>query len=450
MRPTDSNSNHVFSFMKRSLCFIQTNANKRKYFFQMKLHNNCTNKNTELRFYTQYLTCCFNSYVKCMFCFCSIRQTTAQSLNSRNKSYVLSHQISPSLSDLDLNTNNSSEIRIADLTSVTFGEARRFNSSPKASLAMPFLNKLNKARLNILLLYAMAFVYLLPQLFEKRIAFVEIEKKTYVFPELTEFGRSKLYRQLFHLWFYLLSVYLVPFVLIFTFNFILLRAFLSSKKRCRRYIIKKEQNDAILRENRSLSAQNIDLDINDNNNTSTKPSVSLAVKSNNLTVVSSHSLNPPTNLSSISVETTREISTSKSVTLLAAETNEQPQQKQHLHPLTLPPAPHQSQHKLPEIVRSNTFRRKSNSFKMTNRSRSLTLTLFGVVFVFAICHLPAAIAKVVYVFYPKYEFELNNKNLLVSLWADFANFLIMLNSSINFMLYIVFGPGRFREVNFFI
>jgi hypothetical protein len=78
-----------------------------------------------------------------------------------------------------------------------------------------------------------------------------------------------------------------------------------------------------------------------------------------------------------------------------------------------------------------------------SRNRSLTFTLFGVVAIFFICHLPAAITKITYVLFPKVEFEKNS--MFASVFLDVSNFLIMLNSSINFLLYIVLGPSKFRE-----
>ena len=82
-------------------------------------------------------------------------------------------------------------------------------------------------------------------------------------------------------------------------------------------------------------------------------------------------------------------------------------------------------------------------FKDNRRNRALTVTLFGVVASHIICHFPAVIAKIVYVLFPSIEFE--SKSLVASVCLDLSNFLIMLNSSMNFVLYVVFGPGRFRE-----
>lgn len=87
---------------------------------------------------------------------------------------------------------------------------------------------------------------------------------------------------------------------------------------------------------------------------------------------------------------------------------------------------------------------KKSKAKISKRSRALTLTLFGVVILFGVCHLPALISRILWVVHPEMEFK-HNKNLLVSLFADISNFLVMLNSSVNFILYIVFGPGKFRQ-----
>jgi hypothetical protein len=97
--------------------------------------------------------------------------------------------------------------------------------------------------------------------------------------------------------------------------------------------------------------------------------------------------------------------------------------------------------------RIQNFRRRSSariaSMKLDSKGRALTLTLLGVAIIFFICHFPAAIAKVIYVLYPRIEFE--QKSRFASICLDISNFLIMVNSSINFLLYIVFGPGKFRQ-----
>ncbi len=222
-------------------------------------------------------------------------------------------------------------------------------------------------------------------MFEKKLIYIDIENRTYVFTKLTQFGQTKLYRQIFHLWFYLIAVYIIPFVLILVFNMLLLRTFLKSKKKCERYKLKRSPTLVI----NDLSSVYSNCNNNNNNN------------SNNNNNEPSTSLCEP---------------------------------------------------KLTENWRNRT-RSVNISFKASLRSKaqmgdvcrnkSLTLTLFGVVAIFFICHLPAAITKITYVLFPKVEFEKNS--VFASVFLDISNFLIMLNSSINFLLYIVLGPSKFRE-----
>lgn len=87
---------------------------------------------------------------------------------------------------------------------------------------------------------------------------------------------------------------------------------------------------------------------------------------------------------------------------------------------------------------------KINSVKICKRSRTLTLTLFGVVVLFGICHLPSIISRIFYVAFPELEFKYRN-NIFFGLFTDISNLLVMINSSLNFILYIVFGPGKFRQ-----
>lgn len=314
------------------------------------------------------------------------------------------------------------------ITSPNQSNKETFNKE-RTTLKRPPLIKpsLWSARLNIILLYLFALVFLIPQLFEKRIILIEIDSKHYLFTELTEFGKSKLFRQIFHLWFYLMSVYVVPFILIFTFNFILLSAFLNSKKKCKQYLIKKqEQNEILIRETKSVSANNLD-ELNEIKS----PLIINSNNKNNLTVSITH-----TNLSSISIDTK---DCSSSVVISDARS---PNKKSNL--VELSPSIQRLKPEQP-VSHRLTLLRKQNSARITNRSRSLTL-LLTVVCVFGVCHLPATISKIIYAVYPMFEFQ---RNYLILL-PDVANFLIMFNSSINFLLYIVFGPGRFRDESKFI
>lgn len=156
------------------------------YFFHIDLKNNFNYKTYEVRFYKKYLRNCF-------YCFCTFKSKYENAENKNGDTNKTSH---------------------------------------------PQINELTSSRKTICILYLLAFVYLIPQMFEKKIIKMKIDGIIYLFLSVTQFGESKIFRQFFHLWFYLLFVYIVPFLLIFIFNLLLLRTFLDSKKRCQRYKLK--------------------------------------------------------------------------------------------------------------------------------------------------------------------------------------------------------------------
>lgn len=251
------------------------------------------------------------------------------------------------------------------------------------------LRKLRKARCVIILLYVLSIIYLIPQWFEKRIVFVDVYTKTYIFTEMTQFGLSKIYRQIFHLWFYLIAIYLLPFFLILISNGILLKTFVESKRKCQQYKLRIDAKDILRQRTTSLGESSV---------SGCKP----VMLSQKFTVLKSN------------IQSTSDLSDRMSlVSDLSIEIN------------------------IAKSVKESGHHRVT----VKSKSKALTLTLFGVVAIFFICHLPAAITKAIYVLYPKAEFE----NSVASLFVDFSNFLIMFNSSVNFLLYIVFGPARFRR-----
>lgn len=270
--------------------------------------------------------------------------------------------------------------------------------------------KINKARWVIFVLYLIALIYLIPQMFEKRISYIEIQHKTYVFTTITELGKKRWFRQIFHLWFYLVAIYILPFLLILVFNLMLLRTYLISKKRCQRYKLRTDPNK-ILRDYNSNAGTNI-IDGNE-----TRMSISTCKSTNRINGSFSAVFTDTTNATS-SCSASKQIS--NDLTSVTTAT--------------------------PMSTRFQNFRRRSSariaSMKLDSKGRALTLTLFGVVAIFFICHFPAAIAKIIYVLYPRIEFD---KSRFASICLDISNFLIMVNSSINFLLYIVFGPGKFRQ-----
>jgi hypothetical protein len=241
-------------------------------------------------------------------------------------------------------------------------------------------SKITRARLIIILLYMVSILYLIPQWFEKKLTYIEVQHRVYVFTTITDFGQSKLYRQIFHLWFYMFAIYIIPFLLILLFNLILLKTFMNSKKRCSQYKLKNDPS-VIIKEGTSIAG---------------------AVT------------NDCTNVDNVTITSLTRLSVRPSIV------QQQP--------------------------RASTSPRISlainiNRMKVINKSRVLTLTLFGVVAIFFVCHFPAAVCKIIYVLYPRVEFE----SVLASFFLDLSNFLIMFNSSINWVLYIAFGPGKFRQ-----
>lgn len=191
----------------------------------------------------------------------------------------------------------------------------------------------------------------------------------------------------------MLAIYIFPFALILLFNILLLRAFFISKKRCQQYKLRTDPN-RILRDYNSFASniENVE---------------------NNLIELKEHTTHPGTTRFSPSI-----VSDVPSVMSFQKQSSRR---------------------------RSSTTNRmhSSTNKSVSNRGRALTLTLFGVVAIFFICHFPAAIAKIIYVLFPEIEFE--DKSAFASICLDLSNFLIMVNSSINFLLYIVFGPSKFRQ-----
>lgn len=190
---------------------MQDEASQRNYFCRINLRNNCSHQTYELKFYTkawQYL-----QHKLCLYCFCTFepRYQTDQEPEYSKSMYDFAGTVV--------------EVQNVDERYPTLqrrpSQAMRINS-----------RKVNKARCVIFVLYMIALVYLIPQMFEKRLSYIEIQHKTYVFTVITDFGRQRWFRQIFHLWFYLVAIYILPFFLILIFNLLLLRTYLISKKVC--------------------------------------------------------------------------------------------------------------------------------------------------------------------------------------------------------------------------
>ncbi|RNA12285.1 FMRFamide receptor [Brachionus plicatilis] len=330
---------HFLSSIKRRKCtlnYARTNSSpSQSYMCHVNLKNNCTQKTYELKFYSKK-----NLLVP--LCWCSVRLSE----HSQLKDLSL-------ISALEKNTE-----------------------SLKSQVTTR--KKVKKVKLTIIILYFVAIVYLIPQMFEKKLTSLEIQHKTYVFTTMTSFGQTRLFRQIFHLWFYMIAIYIFPFILIMVFNLVLLRAYFKSRNRCKKYKLNRDPSQ-ILKDYNSVNtncdeASKADVELKE-----TTLGSNLAPK---FSIASSLSFNKPSSSPNL------------------------------------------------------------QNVKNSHRGRALTLTLFGVVAIFFICHFPAAIAKIIYVIYPSVEFD---KSAFASICLDLSNFLIMCNSSINFLLYIVFGPAKFRQ-----
>ena len=181
----DEEANQEYGYLNSKIDVYE--KNKPNYFFHIDLKNNFNCQTYEVKFYKKSIRNCF-------YCFCTFKSKYENTQNQNDDSIKLCRHRQK--------------------------------------------NELSSSRKTICILYLLAFVYLIPQMFEKKLIKMKIDGIIYVFLSVTQFGESRLFRQIFHLWFYLLFVYIIPFLLIFIFNFLLLRAFLDSKKRCQRYKLK--------------------------------------------------------------------------------------------------------------------------------------------------------------------------------------------------------------------
>ena len=72
-------------------------------------------------------------------------------------------------------------------------EFKTFNEKPKQTKVLPLSqeSKVKEARLTLVALYMIAAVFLIPQFFEKKIIKIDVVGTKYLFPEITEFGKSR-------------------------------------------------------------------------------------------------------------------------------------------------------------------------------------------------------------------------------------------------------------------
>ena len=221
--------------------------------------------------------------------------------------------------------------------------------------------KIKRPRFIIIVLYIFAFIYILPQFFEKQIVCHKVDFIEYCFIEYSKFGKKAIFQKIYHLYLYMFLIFIFPFILILTSNYILLRAFITSKKRIKKITERRKSY---------LSSQ----------------------------------FNGPSVVNQIFEHQTTPFSQTDKKTSV-------------------------------KMVNKN---KKGN-----NKSLGLTLSLFGVVFLFLVCQIPQIVSRIISIHYPQNSFLKDSKISLIFL--DISNFFVMLNSSINFVPYIAFGPRKFRK-----
>ena len=387
LNKTAKNKLHTPGFYRKLLCCSNGNEydnfdeedTDRNLLCQIRIKNNFNKETKIVEFYSRTIGFLFNCKVlslKCFYC-------QFQSADYKPKNSITCPTDSYAFQAYNRKSNESVLLKEKPIKVVNCNRT----------------NRLNEARLTCLLLYIGASLFLIPQFFEKKIIRLEIEHKVYVFPQVTEFGQSRLFRQMFHLWFYLIVVYTLPFLLIFMFNYLLLRTFLNSRKKCKPYKLKKSPTD-ILKDNQvSLVDASTALTLDE-------------TKSRLVSYKNVNTLNPPTVI---------DLKDKSTILTDDGSTGGIPKKT---------------------LLKCDLSKAKSNI--KDQRNRNLTFTLFGVVLMHSLCYLPSIVVRFFYALYPRLEFEYN-KNLFISVFTDFSNFLIMLNSSLNFILYIVFGPSKFSE-----
>jgi hypothetical protein len=409
---------------------------------KINLNNNCNGKIYVIKFYKKplvYMFGCFGSKAinrkSCCFkmqC-CVCKTTTLDSQQSIGDGVKDEARRKLKKKRENKNANNDKAIDSDKKSSepAPAADSERVEVSSLNKKQNLFRKKLNKSRNAIILLYVIALAYYIPQIFEKRVVRDQVRNKMYEFRTITKFGQSRLFKQIFHLWIFFFAVYIVPFIIIFFFNFLLLRSFLISKKRCQRYKLRADAN-------RILRDYNLTVAPSDGAESRASPKISTAAVSKNQLKTNNNSNHNNNNNNSNNLNVINAYGNlsdarygmKKSPSLLS----DGPSTASFYKYSNCPSANTNSN--LQASIKPDANRRRSS------RSKALTLTLFGVVAIFFVFHLPAAVARIIYVFFPKAEFQ---GNLIPGILLDLANFLIMLNSSINFLLYIVFGPGKFRD-----
>jgi hypothetical protein len=236
----------------------------------------------------------------------------------------------------------------------------------------------------ICILYILSIIYSIPQFFERKYVIVNVSSKNFLFSSLTEFGSSPTYFRIYHLYIYAIFICLIPFGTIAILNSFLIHNIMKSNKRHR------------------------DLHIN---------------------ILKNHSV------SCALVETTCPpiVKQAKSMFL-----NEKQQQGV---PLTTGNCQQETIDYV--IVSKNVVdvrRKVSGEIKYNDKTyrNDVTVLLIGLVIVFMICQLPSTLLRLI-----TYKRAIMFDPVYVIL-IDICNFLIVLNSTLNCLLYIMLGK-KFRK-----
>ena len=254
----------------------------------------------------------------------------------------------------------------------------------------------SRAKRVVAALVASSIAFNLPKFFEYRTVVVRppptavmlfaAEDVEVVGSDLTEFGKSRVFKQLYHSWLYIVFVFGVPFMSLVVLNAFLVNAVRTSRKRCR----------DLQPPSRLVTSESV-------YQLEGKRSRRSSVKSPE----SSHS----------QLETEGNSQTSFLQRLKSHHSSSAYQLEGLGTPVAWSPSP-------------------------VARRIDTTVMLIGVVIIFIICQFPALVSRTIWAFAddPSRAFT----DLPLYTLNEFANFLILLNSSVNIIPYYFFGR-RFRR-----
>lgn len=303
----------------------------------------------------------------------------------------------------------------------------------------------------IVFIYILSILYSIPQFFERKYEIVQISSDNFfLFSSLTEFGRSQAYFRIYHLYIYTIFICFIPFVTIAVLNAFLIYNIMKSNKRHRELYIG-------VFKNRSISYTLVD---------STCPPIAKQAKilydkkgenfcfKTCFTRLKSATINK-TSFSNTTYEQETQLNSQNLPPLQELQPLNLQQKQQDDSTTQTPLTPNaktsqahvkfQFQQKLSS--NQNTKSKDSNTRRTSNETKyiekayrnDVTVLLIGLVIVFMICQLPSTILRLI---------TYKNRSIIfdpvyVTL-MDISNFLIVLNSTINCVLYVMLGK-KFRK-----